>query len=221
MNIMSEQVNELFTALSEAQGELTLVEKTAKGNRSTYATLGDLIKDTRHTLRKFGLCVSQLSEIHDGKTVIITLLSHKSGQWLKGTYPLDSIDLSPQQKGSAYTYARRYNLMAILNLTGGDEDDDGQKAQDEFNKIKLEKEQLNLSENHLMLIGQVLTIYTNDKGYAPNIKSLMDRDKIVSVKDISEKGLQGIITMYKLWKEQQKTKTPEEIEFVEELKKEF
>lgn len=131
MEIMSEQVNELFCALSLAQGEMRLVEKSANNPffKSKYADLGAFIKESREVLAKHGLTVTQIITYENNSPMLITLLGHKSGQWLKGYMPILCTKNTPQEMGSAITYARRYAYAAITGMTGGDDDDDGQMAE--------------------------------------------------------------------------------------------
>jgi ERF superfamily len=50
-----------------------------------------------------------------------------SGEYDEDVMPLMCASLDPQGQGSALTYARRYALLAVLNLAPG-EDDDGASA---------------------------------------------------------------------------------------------
>jgi len=56
------------------------------------------------------------------------MLCHaESGEYMQSDYPINVRDVSnPQQLGSALSYARRYGIQSILNLTAVD--DDGKAA---------------------------------------------------------------------------------------------
>ena len=74
-------------------------------------------------------CIPDL-EMEGGQRqfVLRTTLYHRpSGQSREGTYPLKGE--SVQQHGGAITYARRYALVAVLNLVVAEDDDDGLKAE--------------------------------------------------------------------------------------------
>jgi hypothetical protein len=61
--------------------------------------------------------------------VLRTLLVHSSGEWLGTDWPVGAYArLTPQQLGSALTYARRYSLFPLVGIAGQDEDDDGERA---------------------------------------------------------------------------------------------
>lgn len=123
-------MQELFGALTKAQSELHGAKKDAVnphlGNK--YADLASCWEAIREVLAKNGLCVIQRGDIGpDGKPVLITTLGHSSGQSIEGRVPVliaDANKLNAMQAlGSAWTYARRYGLAAIVGLTA--EDDDG------------------------------------------------------------------------------------------------
>ncbi len=61
-----------------------------------------------------------------GKFVLLYRLRHVSGDEETGTWPIPPG--TPQQMGSAITYARRYSLMAVTGVFPTNEDDDGAAA---------------------------------------------------------------------------------------------
>jgi hypothetical protein len=64
----------------------------------------------------------------DGRFVLAYELRHTSGELINGSYPLpDPTRTTPQQVGSALTYARRYTLCCVTGVVP-DEDDDGTVA---------------------------------------------------------------------------------------------
>ena len=128
---MSENINELATALAKAQGEMKNAGKTSDNPffKSKYADLAEILNAVREPLSKYGLSISQLYDgmgVPDKTITVTTLLMHSSGQYIGNTanYPVAKADI--QGVGSAITYARRYSLAAILGLS--QEDDDGNAA---------------------------------------------------------------------------------------------
>jgi hypothetical protein len=139
---MMENLGELFAALAAARQEFgtltkgkTATIKSDKGNYGyTYADLSDVIEATGAALAKHGLVIIQEPEvINEGgrQTVVISgCIAHKSG----GVYTLKPLPLpvagsTAQAIGSAISYARRYQLTAVLNLAAAD--DDGAEASNE------------------------------------------------------------------------------------------
>jgi len=63
--------------------------------------------------------------LEEGVCLVTTLL-HTSGEWISGRRPLHAKTKDPQGIGSAITYARRYDLMAMVGIAP--EDDDAELA---------------------------------------------------------------------------------------------
>src|SRR5664280_1736629 len=125
----SESITELATALATAQGDLKAVSKTGKSNYGKFVELGAALEHVLPILSKQGLSITQMPVLLDDATTgMVTLLMHKSGEWIKSTYPVRMQQTSPQGQGSAITYARRYALMAVVGIAG--DDDDGQAGTD-------------------------------------------------------------------------------------------
>ena len=126
-------INEALAAL---QGNLPRigVERQAtvrsdKGNYSyRYAGLNDVNEALLPALAAVGLAFTARPTIDGDRFVLAYALHHKSGEELHGNYPLpDPSRATPQQIGSAITYARRYCILAVTGLAP-DPDDDGQAA---------------------------------------------------------------------------------------------
>ena len=94
--------------------------------RSRYATLEGCLDAAKTALRENNLALTQ--QIHPEPDRLVTRLIHTSGEFIEdGGVPLKPKDpTNPQALASAVTYARRYGLMAMLGITG--EDDDGNAA---------------------------------------------------------------------------------------------
>jgi len=121
---MSEQTGELFAALAAAQKVMEVARKDAANPffKSKYADLAEIIRVSK-AINQFDLAVSQFPV---GESELLTILGHKSGQWLKASYSMKPVKNDPQGIGSCISYARRYALQAILGIPA--EDDDGNAA---------------------------------------------------------------------------------------------
>ena len=131
MNLHSEQINEISKALALAQGEINAAKKDGENPhfRSKFSTLNSHWEVCRAVLSKNGLAVTQLTNIlEDGRDVLVTILSHSSGQWFKSSMVLKPVKSDPQGMGSCLSYARRYMLSAIVGTTSDDDDDDAEAA---------------------------------------------------------------------------------------------
>jgi len=123
----SENIHELATALSKAQGEMRSAVKDAKNPffRSMFASLGSCWDACRQCLTKNGLAVVQQVESSEGQDFLTTKLIHSSGQWMSSKLPLILKDKSMQGLGASISYARRYGLIAMVGIDA-DEDLDGE-----------------------------------------------------------------------------------------------
>ena len=132
---------QLSAALVKVHGKLSNVEKDAKG-RFPYASLEGILKKVKPILAEHGLCIKQIPgffAINDeGRVSISTTLVHTSGEYEE--YPVFEMPIEPrhsnsiqQNIGTSITYARRYQICAILNLGQGSVDPD------EFDEFKSEK----------------------------------------------------------------------------------
>jgi hypothetical protein len=133
--VTTEKPGQLATALAAFQAALPrvgkdnlAVVKSDKGSyKYTYADLSDVSHAVLPALAKHGLSFSAKPTLLDGKFVLEYTLRHSSGESDTGWYPLTATG-TPQQVGSAITYARRYALSAVTGIVP-DEDDDGQAAE--------------------------------------------------------------------------------------------
>lgn len=125
---MSER-NELYKALSAAQGEIENASKNKQNPhfKSKYADLAECINATKEALAKNNLCVIQLINQSEKGVVVETTLGHSSGQSISSITPLIFSKNDMQGMGSAITYARRYAFSAIVGLSQEDDDANGSK----------------------------------------------------------------------------------------------
>ena len=122
----------LFAALASVQAQLPKIGKgqTADTGKYTYryADLADVSQEILPLLGASGLAFTCRPTILDGQFVLTYSLVHFSGEREDGIYPLPSSG-TPQQIGSAITYARRYCLCAVTGVAPDSDDDDGAAAE--------------------------------------------------------------------------------------------
>lgn len=121
MNITtSPTVIEITKALVEAQKKIKHATKdgTNPHLKNDYATLESVIDATKEPLLEQGITVLQFVN----KTSVTTRLQHVSGEFFETTLELFVVKQDMQGLGSAITYARRYPLAAILNISQKDDD---------------------------------------------------------------------------------------------------
>ncbi len=123
---------ELSKALAAAQGEFPPIEKDKKVTVSTqkgqytfcYAELSSIIEATKKSLSKHGLSIISAPAASPEGLVLTTRLSHASGEWVEGDFPLDK-GARPQDLGAQLTYFRRYAVTGLLHIATDDDVDGG------------------------------------------------------------------------------------------------
>lgn len=116
----------LAKALSSAQGELQDAKKDSVNPhfKNRFASLSSVRQAITPVFAKCGLAVVQLNEPHGKEGVcVVTLLLHESGEWIRSRLYVPVSKADPQGFGSAISYARRYALAAIANISSDDDDD--------------------------------------------------------------------------------------------------
>lgn len=133
--MQSATIGKLTEALSKFQGSVqqpklnkSVKVRTKEGGSYTfqYADLGACVAAAAPKLQENGLAVFQTIQ----GQVLVTTLSHTSGEYVNSQMPLNQQTLfstSFQSIGSMITYMKRYAYCAILGLVA-DDDDDGNAA---------------------------------------------------------------------------------------------
>lgn len=130
----SESLDQLIPALINARGKFDAftkdntakVESTKGGYSYKYGDLGALFDASFPALLAHGLMLSQTPDVDEQGFCLVTRLSHSSGQWMEGRFPLRVYDRA-QEMGSLITYARRYAAQSMLGIAA-EADDDGATA---------------------------------------------------------------------------------------------
>lgn len=120
----SESINELASALCNAQGQMGGAVKDSANPffKSSYADLTAVIKAIKQPFADNGLSYTQFPVSNENGVGVSTRLMHVSGQWLEMEYTLPTVKKDPQASGSAITYARRYALQSIAGIPTADDD---------------------------------------------------------------------------------------------------
>ena len=122
---MSENINELAEALCKAQAEMGAAVKGAENPffKSKYADLGEVVRAIKQPFANHGLSYTQFP-VREGESAgVVTMLMHKSGQYIRDVYTLPLAKFDSQAVGSCLSYARRYALQSIAGIPTGSDDD--------------------------------------------------------------------------------------------------
>ena len=132
--IMSETINEIAAALSQAQEKVEVAIKNQKNShfRNSYADLSSILKVAKPALADYGLALLSAPG-YDAEnrvatmSVILTVASSDEFIRFDAAIPIQKLDAHGVASG--WTYLRRYCVSAVLNISV-DEDDDGNLAAD-------------------------------------------------------------------------------------------
>jgi hypothetical protein len=162
--MMSADISKLAEALSKFQGSVSGVikDKIAKAGSYSYkyADLAGVWDVVRKPLSENGLSVTQTYFEHENHILLITMLLHSSGQWIRSILRIMSNGLKIQQIGSEMTYNRRYALTAILGIAA-DDDDDGATANEQPRAKTAAKEKPSVEEDGFITEEQFKQIESN------------------------------------------------------------
>lgn len=123
----SDTIGELATAFAAFQKDVKNPVKTQSVDTGTFsysfAPLTEILETVRPVLAENGLSVAQdLMSDDRGGLGCATLLLHSSGEWIAFSPVFVPAGADAREHGSAASYARRYSLMAALNLAAADDD---------------------------------------------------------------------------------------------------
>lgn len=123
----SQETNEIYPAFLKMQRELGKAKKSADNPffKSKYADLASVHAACEDAMISNGFGVTQGHGL-EPVPHLYTRLIHASGQWFQSEMPMYLVKQDAQALGSFTTYARRYALVAMLNMLA--EDDDGNAA---------------------------------------------------------------------------------------------
>lgn len=134
----------MFEKLYEIQGLNLTVVRDTKAYNYKYATLDQVWGVLQPELQKRNLVVYHAIRNKEVATFVIS----KDGGEIEGSFfPLSEIN-DPQKLGSAITYGKRYNLVALFNIMT-DDDDDGYSASQSAQKKQYPKAQSPVNNNDL------------------------------------------------------------------------
>ncbi len=122
----SETIGALAKALAAAQAEMhnPQFDSVNPAFKSKFASLASVRNAVVPVLAKNGIALMQDVSIGDYGVSCVTRLFHESGEWMQSmelTVPV--AQKSAHGVGSACTYAKRYQLLALACVAGDDDDD--------------------------------------------------------------------------------------------------
>lgn len=155
-NLMSENIDIIAPSLRKAKKAFHPIIKNKEGYGYKYADFACCVEAIEQALDDNGLSFTQSVETEDTGKVVVTVLLHDSGQWLRSKFPLESVAMKQcnamQQIGAGVTYAKRYALCGMLGIAT--EDDDAKS----LGKAKQKEESKTVAASSANLIKEFMTM---------------------------------------------------------------
>lgn len=140
----SENIDKVSKALALAQSEISGVEhdKVNPFVKSTYASLGAILKVIKPVLEKHGLSIIQFPVGQGSNVGLENIILHDSGQYISNELLLEMFDEKGKSRaqvaGSVISYLRRYSLGGIMNIYTDEDVDANQPKEKAGSKKKSE-----------------------------------------------------------------------------------
>jgi hypothetical protein len=129
----SREIGEISAALTGTLKYIKDIHKNTAAFNYKYAPLEMFTPMIRDACIKNNLFVLQSPSSQPGRVGVTTLLTHSSGQWIRGevAIPFNSKDHKnvPQAAGSIFTYMRRYALGGFFSIASHGDDYDAVEAE--------------------------------------------------------------------------------------------
>ena len=194
-NYESRETAELNTALAKAYSEYSPItyNRINPYYKSEYADLEVIMDMVRPILAKNGLVVTQRTLLEvSGTTILQTRLWHSTGQWIESRARIIPSKNDYHTYGSAMSYMKRYQIMAMLNITVTDDiaDDDAELQQASSKEIFSKGTALNTKynpkhESQETITKEQLEELTYElKNYDDLAEDIMDTFRLQSLADM-------------------------------------
>lgn len=132
METQSQTIGKIAEALAKAQAQIQVATYDSNNPhfKNKYASYESLRKICISPLSSNGISLMhQMIYTPDFKRIMMTQISHTSGEWFRSYLLMPCEKETPQGVGSAITYAKRYSLSSFLALCQDEDNDDGEKAE--------------------------------------------------------------------------------------------
>lgn len=163
MTAKKTETNSFAGALAALQGEMPKIQTTDEGQEGNrkfqYAALDTIMPKIQPSLTKHGFAI--VHQVVDGD--MVSSLLHISGERVVSTIALGEIG-DWKGFGSAMTYARRYNVLSLLNLAPTGEDDMEKGDNQKRKATNTKKSQTKEPEKQAEKAGQFTIQHCDENG---------------------------------------------------------
>ncbi len=137
----SREISEISAALSNSLKDIKDIPKSAQAHNYKYAPLELYTPLVRQACINNDLFLLQSPSWGPDRLGIVTLMTHASGQWIRGEVfiPFDPTKYNnlPQAAGAIFSYLRRYAIGGFFSISAHGNDYDAVEANIEPEKPKV------------------------------------------------------------------------------------
>jgi len=140
-------------SMAEFQAKCPTIEKTRQGNKSKFASLDDIVRQTKELRTHYGFSFRFEEEDGEKGSRVACVVTHECGHSERSTFPIMSeaivsktgsaVRSANQDYASALTFAKRYAFCNAFGIMTGDADTDAvpnaeQRAEDDALVARIE-----------------------------------------------------------------------------------
>ena len=161
--------------------------------KTKYADLNAVLTAVLPSFHAEGIAIVQGGEMAtDGGLLVSTRLLHESGQWIESSCPVPLTKKDGHGLGSAITYGRRYNVLALAGVAP--EDDDGNAASNIKAEDRRDKDALMaITDTQLKEANRLLKILDATEDNIAATVRLFTKDRTESVEGMMKPEAEAII----------------------------
>ncbi len=183
-----EQKQTIFKALNSVIKDLRDISKDEEGFKYKYASMRAILSVVNPALMKHGLSIFHTVERNETGVYLKSTLAHVEGETIDTCLPLFFKPGDMKELGGAITYARRYAMHALLNLSISDYDIDEDQSEEE-NKSPKENLNTKLSNDQLMKVREEL------RDHKEILEKVLQRFGAKSVEEIPSNKAASLFTL--------------------------
>lgn len=201
----SDETKDLYAAIAQAQGEYPPIGHNRQNPffKSSYADWDSIVQAVRPCLKKHGLSfIQQIRSSDAGTTMLHSILTHATGQWIESRMRIVPPKNDPQSFGSTLSYCKRYVGESLLGITTSSDinDDDAEEAMKEVRYQQAQgtalKQQYNPKAQSFETLNkdQIEELELELRGYPDIAQDLFEKLNVRSIADLPKSQFNWIIT---------------------------
>lgn len=175
------------------------VDFSTKNGRTKYNFAGfdSLIFQLREIIADHGFSYRFEHKVENNLIKVGCIVTHKEGHseetWMEGTPDTTGNKNEIQQRGSTFSYLKRYSFTGAFGIATSDKDDDGQASKPKVTDNKVQKAHdnyMNVYEEALNIVGNKL-----DQKFHPDNWSVAFKDRGIKHYEGSLKKLREVVNI--------------------------